>query len=39
VLLGFVVGFGYSVLRAGLSVHCECPRVRCVACAGAFNNS
>jgi hypothetical protein len=38
VLLGFVVGFGYSALRAGLSVRCECLRVRCVARAGAFNS-
>jgi hypothetical protein len=38
VLLGFVVGFGYSALRAGLSVCCECPRVRCVGRAGAFNS-
>jgi hypothetical protein len=37
VLLGFVVGLGHSALRAGLFVHCECPRVRCVACAGALN--
>jgi hypothetical protein len=37
VLLGFVVGFGYSALQAGLSVRCECPRVRYVARAGAFN--
>jgi hypothetical protein len=37
VLLGFVVGFGYSALRAGLSVRCECPRVRCVARERAFN--
>jgi hypothetical protein len=33
----FVVGFGYSALQAGLSVRCECPCVRCVARAGAFN--
>jgi hypothetical protein len=37
-LLGFVVGFGYSALRAGLLVRCECPRVRGVACAGASNS-
>jgi hypothetical protein len=37
VLLGCVIGFGYSALLAGLSVRCECPRVRCVACVGAFN--
>ena len=26
-LLGYVVGFGYSALRAGLSVRCDRPRV------------
>jgi hypothetical protein len=37
VLLGCVVGFDYSALRAGLSVRCECARVCCVARAGVFN--